>query len=68
MAVRQFSPMGVRRIPGPMPRVIAPEGGTPTPVGPRQGGAAYIELFEAIRSKKNPSRECATGLGTFFRL
>jgi hypothetical protein len=51
-----------------MPRVIAPEGGTPTPVGPRQGGAAYIELFEAIRNKKNPSRECATGLGTFFRL
>jgi hypothetical protein len=29
MAVRQFSPMAVHRIPGPMPRVMASEGGTP---------------------------------------
>jgi hypothetical protein len=67
MAVRQFSPMAVHRIPGPMPRVMASEGGTPTPVGPGQGGATYIGLLRAFEAK-NPPRGCATGLGTLSRL
>ena len=37
MAVRQFSPMAVRRIPGPMPRVVVSWGGTPKSAGLGQG-------------------------------
>ena len=62
--VRQFSPMAVRRIPGPMPRVVVSWGGTPKSAGPGQGGAAYKGLLKPLKAK-NPPRGCATGLDTF---
>jgi hypothetical protein len=52
MAVRQFSPMAVHRIPGPMPRVMASRGRHPTPVGPGQGGATHKGLLRAFKAKK----------------
>ena len=52
MAVRQFSPMAVRRIPGPMPRVMASGGCTSTSAGPGQGGATYKGLLKPFEAKK----------------
>jgi hypothetical protein len=52
MAVRQFSPMAVRRIPGPMPRVVVSWGGTPKSAGPGQEGATYKGLLRPFEAKK----------------